>query len=224
MSSVMPPIPRHVPARCGCDLPHPWPDTLRSAVAPGPGLLPSLLIAGGLFSLAERVEAKSSPRTTQSPVSGRPLDPASTAWSALATHPNGDLVAGGDFRSTSGQLQVNAIAAWDGQSWSTFRTGMGGVSSPIVDALAEFPGVSSSPAAPSRPPAGSRHPGSRSGMAAAGYRSDPGWPGSNDRRTDRRNPRRRAPSCEHAGWCPSDVSPECLSRLQQRQLLRRLRR
>lgn len=159
----------------------------------GPGPEPTLLIAGGLFSLAERVEAKNI--AAYNPVTGEwralgsglngvvyalatlpngdlvaggsfafagdgtPLNliarwngsswvamgggilgASSRSVNALAVLPNGSLVAAGDFRYTSGQLQVNAIATWDGQSWSTFGTGMGGVSSPIVNALAVLPG------------------------------------------------------------------------------------
>jgi hypothetical protein len=42
---------------------------------------------------------------------------------ALATLPNGDLVAGGDF-TTAGGVAANRIARWNGTTWSTFAAGM----------------------------------------------------------------------------------------------------
>ncbi len=55
---------------------------------------------------------------------------------ALATLPNGDLVAGGTFH-TAGGVSANNIARWDGNGWSAFGSGTsgGGANGPGVYAL-----------------------------------------------------------------------------------------
>lgn len=47
------------------------------------------------------------------------------------------LYAGGAFATAGGET-VNRIARWDGQVWAPLGDGVGGVSSPVVYALAEF--------------------------------------------------------------------------------------
>ncbi|MCU0863600.1 MAG: hypothetical protein MUC36_07420 [Planctomycetes bacterium] len=57
---------------------------------------------------------------------------------ALALAPNGDLVVGGQF-TIAGGLPCNAIARWDGSSWSGFGNGAtpsAGSSFPAIEALA----------------------------------------------------------------------------------------
>lgn len=53
---------------------------------------------------------------------------------ALATPPNGEVVAGGTFTTAGGQV-ANRIARWNGSSWSSVGTGLdGGVEAVVVDA------------------------------------------------------------------------------------------
>lgn len=53
----------------------------------------------------------------------------------VATLPNGDLVAGGDFTDAGGVL-VNRVARWDGTSWSSFGSGF---NNGLVRAFAVLP-------------------------------------------------------------------------------------
>ena len=53
---------------------------------------------------------------------------------ALKVLPNGDLIAGGNFR-TAGNTQVNNIARWDGSTWAALGAGTGSQ----VNALATMP-------------------------------------------------------------------------------------
>jgi hypothetical protein len=53
---------------------------------------------------------------------------------ALARLPNGDLAVGGTFTSAGG-APANAIARWDGATWSPFGSGLTGAFAPAVTAL-----------------------------------------------------------------------------------------
>lgn len=85
------------------------------------------LVVGGRFTTAGGVPANRIARwngTTWSPL-GSGLGGGSAPWvSTLATLPNGDLVAGGDF-TTAGGVSANRIARWDGTSWSALGPGLG---------------------------------------------------------------------------------------------------
>ncbi len=62
-----------------------------------------------------------------------------TVW-VIDTYTDGDsevLVAGGAFTMAGGE-PANHIARWDGQAWEALGDGMGGISSPVVHALASF--------------------------------------------------------------------------------------
>src|SRR4030095_8157977 len=93
----------------------------------GAGPMPPTLVVGGEFTiagtaLANRIAA---------------CDPVTGAWSALgsgmngsfvyalATLPNGDLVAGGHL-TTAGGVSANYIARWNGTSWSALGSGTNG--------------------------------------------------------------------------------------------------
>ncbi|MFY9342957.1 MAG: hypothetical protein WAT39_10740 [Planctomycetota bacterium] len=93
----------------------------------GPGPAQPLLVLGGSFLLAGSTPANNIAA----------YDPASGTWSALgsgtsgiagnvmalATLPNGDLVAGGAFTSAGGAA-ANCIARWNGTTWSALGSGM----------------------------------------------------------------------------------------------------
>jgi T5SS/PEP-CTERM-associated repeat protein len=99
------------------------------------------LYVGGNFGSAGGVSASRIVRWTGS------------SWSPLGAGANGSVFAmtvfddqqgggpalyvGGSF-SQAGGLTTNGIARWDGTSWSTVGTGMGGVGSPRVEALAVY--------------------------------------------------------------------------------------
>ncbi|MFY9341319.1 MAG: hypothetical protein WAT39_02435 [Planctomycetota bacterium] len=85
------------------------------------------LVAGGEFTFAGGVSANSIARwdgATWSPLgSGVSTFGAPAAVSALATLPNGDLVAGGNFM-TAGGVTANGLARWNGTAWSAFGSGL----------------------------------------------------------------------------------------------------
>ena len=101
----------------------------------GAGPIPPRLVVAGSFTLAGNVAANSIAA----------YDPVSGSWTtfgtgmnnlvrALATLPNGDLFAGGDFTAAGGAA-VDRIARWNGSTWSSFGAGMNNK----VAALATLP-------------------------------------------------------------------------------------
>ena len=97
----------------------------------GPGPAPSQWIIGGAFALAGGTPARGIAS----------FDPASATWSALGTglasamlpvsvlalqtRRSGELVVGGMFDSAGG-ASANAIAQWNGNTWTTFGSGFDG--------------------------------------------------------------------------------------------------
>ena len=57
---------------------------------------------------------------------------------ALAIDPDGSVYAGGDF-ATAGGVAVHRIARWDGTVWHALDSGLAGMRTPIVSALALDP-------------------------------------------------------------------------------------
>ncbi|MCU0864247.1 MAG: hypothetical protein MUC36_10670 [Planctomycetes bacterium] len=106
----------------------------------GPGPLPPQLVCGGYFASAGGISASNiaswEPVTaTWSPLgSGIPGRGVNSAVFALATLPNGDVIAGGYFAQAGGVF-VSGLARWDGSAWSAF----GGGSNGGVFALAVMP-------------------------------------------------------------------------------------
>jgi hypothetical protein len=91
------------------------------------------LYAGGYFTTAGGVSATNIAKWNGSAWSalGSGMD---HSVSALAVSGN-DLYAGGYFTAAGG-VTANYIAAWNGSAWSALGSGMGGVSEPVVSALA----------------------------------------------------------------------------------------
>jgi hypothetical protein len=94
----------------------------------GPGPLPQLLVAGGVFGLAGNVLVNNIAAWDGS--AWQPLGagiggdgPPGYVW-ALAVY-NGALIAGGDF-TTAGGVTCNDIASWDGSAWQPLGGGMSG--------------------------------------------------------------------------------------------------
>ncbi len=106
----------------------------------GPGPLPAQLVCGGYFTTAGGIAASKlaswDPATSLwSPLgSGIPGTGVSNAAFALATMPNGDVIAGGYF-AVAGGATVSGLARWNGSAWSAF----GGGSNGGVFALAVMP-------------------------------------------------------------------------------------
>lgn len=103
---------------------------------------PQLVIAG-TFSIAGNVFARNIAA----------WDPATQAWStlnsgvggatsssvyALCALPNGDLGVFGRFADAGG-TSASCVARWNGASWSSIGNGVGGVTSPYVEAVAKLP-------------------------------------------------------------------------------------
>jgi hypothetical protein len=99
------------------------------------------LVAGGSFTTAGGVSANRIARWNGTSWSalGSGLGSGVNDWvRALATMPNGDLVAGGGF-TTAGGVSANRIVRWNGTSWSALGSGITGVLGPFVGALAVLP-------------------------------------------------------------------------------------
>ena len=114
----------------------------------GAGPLPPLLVVGGGFTAVGTVPANNiaayDPSTGSWTALGSGLTSVITSEprteiSALATLPNGDLVAAGRFTSAGG-APANHIARWDGTTWSPLGSGLsGGATGVYVNALAVLP-------------------------------------------------------------------------------------
>jgi hypothetical protein len=93
---------------------------------------------GGTFTSAGGVVANNIARwngRTWSALSGGLGGTAYAKVAALAVDRAGNLYAGGYFFSAGG-VAASHIAMWDGSTWSALGSGIGGVDSPIVSALA----------------------------------------------------------------------------------------
>ncbi len=109
----------------------------------GSGLGPALY-AGGTFTIAGGLSANHIARWDGQSWSalGSGMEVPSDSVRALAVFDDGSgagpaLYAGGHFSSAGGQI-VNHIAKWDGQTWSALGSGVGGLSTAYVLALAVF--------------------------------------------------------------------------------------
>jgi hypothetical protein len=90
----------------------------------GPGPAVEGLVLGGQFGVAGDCDADNI--VFHAPTTGTwtPLGAGIAGTvSALATLPNGDLVAGGNF-TVAGGVQANRIARWNGASWSPLGAGL----------------------------------------------------------------------------------------------------
>jgi hypothetical protein len=86
------------------------------------------LYAGGQFGEAGGARANCIAKWDGSAWSalGAGIGPAPGAWvNALACDTNGNLYAGGDF-GTAGGVNIQAIAKWDGKTWSALGSGIAG--------------------------------------------------------------------------------------------------
>lgn len=99
------------------------------------------LVAGGTFTTAGSTPAARIARWDGSAwwplgagVTGSSGPPTVTTVECMLVLPNGDLVVGGNF-NTAGGVPANAIARWNGATWST----MGSTAMGIVRALALLP-------------------------------------------------------------------------------------
>ena len=110
----------------------------------GPGPLPEELVVCGHFLAAGGVRASNIAAWdgTSWHAFGDGLfgavSPYPAAAAVLAVY-NGELVAGGAFR-TAGGATCNSIARWNGSDWAALEGGVGGVSMPAVQALTVFNG------------------------------------------------------------------------------------
>lgn len=90
----------------------------------GPGPITPKLVVGGSFIIGGSVLANRiavyDPETGAWSALGAGMN--SNVW-ALATLPNGDLVAGGEFTNAGGVL-ANYVARWNGSAWAALGTGM----------------------------------------------------------------------------------------------------
>lgn len=93
----------------------------------GPGPIPAKIVVGGTFQIVGGARAASIAAFDGSSWSrlgeGFTTDVYRPTVGALATLPNGDLVAGGTFTQT-GTTPVNNIARWDGAAWHSLGIGV----------------------------------------------------------------------------------------------------
>ncbi len=89
----------------------------------GPGPLPESLVVGGMFAVAGGVPASQVARWDPTTGVWSPLGAGigSASWpvTSLLVMQNGDLVAGGAFRTTDGAVAEH-LARWDGSAWVAF--------------------------------------------------------------------------------------------------------
>jgi trimeric autotransporter adhesin len=86
------------------------------------------LIVGGVFTTAGGITSNNIARwdgSTWAPLGTGMTGGSLVSVRALATLPNGDLVAGGFF-SAAGGVSANSIARWNGTSWSAMGLGVNG--------------------------------------------------------------------------------------------------
>lgn len=116
---------------------YPWPRVYALAASPD-----GSLYVGGDFTTAGGLQANSIARwdpmyemwfPLASGISGG--DSGNPGVHALAQTSDGSIYAGGDF-STADGLSASEIARWDGRSWSTLGSGIGGVPYAVVHAIA----------------------------------------------------------------------------------------
>ena len=99
----------------------------------GSGPLPPLWVFGGQFTavgnvIANRIATFDPASSTWAPLGSGMTN---TLWggpyvTALATLPNGDLIAGGTFAEAGGQYAADGVARWDGTNWGRLGYGIPG--------------------------------------------------------------------------------------------------
>jgi uncharacterized delta-60 repeat protein len=105
------------------------------------------VLVGGRFSLIGGTSANNIARFTPSTGQWAPLGlgisgaSAATAVDALAILPDGDILVGGSFQS-AGIFGAASLARYNPNSgsWSSFATGVGGISTPVIFSLVPLPG------------------------------------------------------------------------------------
>jgi trimeric autotransporter adhesin len=86
------------------------------------------VVVGGTFTSLAGVAVNRLGRfdgTTWSPLGSGVSGSVNSSVSALATMPNGDVIAGGEFQ-TAGGVPAQRVARWSGTAWSAMGAGLGG--------------------------------------------------------------------------------------------------